>query len=122
MMEKNAGFSVRGNVFEGVVTSAKAPKTVTVVRETVQFVSKYERYQKSRSKIAAHVPDGVVVKEGDVVRIGETRKISKTKSFVVLAVLKKAGETRMVEEKSETGSPEKKKKHKSEEEEPDESH
>jgi small subunit ribosomal protein S17 len=80
---------VRGKVFEGKVTSAKSQKTVTVERAVVHFVPKYERYKKTRSKIKAHVPDSLKVKEGDWVRIGETRKISKTKSFVVLEVMKK---------------------------------
>ncbi len=89
---------VRGNVFEGTVISAKAPKTVTVVRNSVHFVSKYERYKKSRSKLKAHVPDGITVGEGDVVRCGETRKISKTKSFVVMEVVQKAPEKRLIED------------------------
>ncbi len=98
-MEKaiNAGIgktplTVRGKVFEGKVTSAKAQKTVTVERTVVHFVPKYERYKKTRSKIKAHVPDSIKVKEGDWVRIGETRRISKTKSFVVLEVMKRSEE------------------------------
>jgi small subunit ribosomal protein S17 len=102
MMEpKNENWPVRGNVFEGVVTSAKAPKTVTVRRDLVHFVSKYERYKKSSSKLKAHVPESMTVKEGDVVRIGETRKISKTKNFIVLEVLKKGEAKRSVEETSD---------------------
>lgn len=81
--------TVRGKIFEGKVVSAKAQKTVTVERAVVHFVPKYERYKKTRSKIKAHVPDHIPVKEGDWVRIGETRRISKTKSFVVLEVTKK---------------------------------
>jgi small subunit ribosomal protein S17 len=83
---------VRGKVFEGKVTSAKAQKTVTVERTVVHFVPKYERYKKTRSKIKAHVPDTIKVKEGDWVKIGETRRISKTKNFVVLEVMKKSEE------------------------------
>lgn len=93
MLEKTKKpFVVRGKIFEGRVTSAKAPKTVTVERSVVHFVPKYERYKKTRSKIKAHVPAEMVVKEGDWVRIGETRRISKTKNFVILQVLKKTGE------------------------------
>lgn len=84
---------VRGKVFEGKVTSAKAQKTVTVERTVVHFVPKYERYKKTRSKIKAHIPETVKVREGDWVKIGETRRISKTKSFVVLEVIKKGEET-----------------------------
>ena len=81
--------SVRGNIFEGKVVSAKADKTVAVERKLIQFIRKYERYKKIRSKIYAHNPVCKNAKEGDVVRVGETRKLSKTKSFVVLDVLGK---------------------------------
>ncbi|MBS3062086.1 MAG: 30S ribosomal protein S17 [Candidatus Diapherotrites archaeon] len=99
---------VRGNVFDGRVISAKAPKTVTVLRDTVHYVSKYERYKKSRSKVKAHVPDNFAVNEGDVVRIGETRKISKTKNFVVMQILQKAAEKRLIEDIKEEEKPKKK--------------
>jgi len=77
--------SVRGNKFVGVVTKAKMPKTVTVEWIRYVYIPKYERYEKRKSKVKAH--DELGVQEGDVVLIGETRKISKTKSFVVLKVL-----------------------------------
>ena len=79
--------AVRGNILEGIVISNKAMKTITVKRIITHYVPKYERYKKVVSKLKAHVPDGMVVKEGDKVRIGETRKISKTKNFVLLEVL-----------------------------------
>jgi len=80
-------YNVRGNIFEGIVVSAKADKTVTVERDITHFINKYERYKKVRTRIKAHNPESVNAKEGDRVRIGETRKISKTKSFVVMKVL-----------------------------------
>ncbi|MCR4335888.1 MAG: 30S ribosomal protein S17 [archaeon] len=83
------GYSVRGSIFTGKVVSAKAPKTVTIERKTTQYIRKFERYKKSKSKISAHVPQGMEIKEGDIIKIGETRKISKTKSFVVLEIVKK---------------------------------
>ena len=77
--------SVRGNVFSGTVVSAKADKTVTIEREIVKYVPKYERYKKVKSRVHAHCPECMNVNEGDIVTIGETRRLSKTKSFVVLA-------------------------------------
>jgi small subunit ribosomal protein S17 len=59
-------------------------------------VPKFERYKKVRSKIAAYNPDCIAAKEKDIVKIGECRKLSKTKSFVVLGIEKKAVE---IEEK-----------------------
>jgi small subunit ribosomal protein S17 len=87
--------SVRGNVFRGKVISAKADKTVSIERELIKYIPKYERYRKIRSKIAAHNPPCINAKEGDIVTVGETRKLSKTKSFVVLS---KIGQKKAVEE------------------------
>jgi len=87
--QESTGFSVRGSIFTGKVISTRAPKTVTVERKTIRHIPKYERYKKSKSKIKAHLPENIEIKEGDIVKIGETRKISKTKSFVVLEVIKK---------------------------------
>jgi small subunit ribosomal protein S17 len=81
-------YQIRGNIFEGEVISAKAQGTITVQRQLTHYISKYERYKKVYSKVKAHVPQGIEVKEGDKVRIGETRKISKTKNFVLMEVLK----------------------------------
>ena len=83
-------YPVRGNIFEGKVISAKANKTVTVERALTQYVQKYERYKKIKSKIKAHNPESINAKEGDIVQIGETRKISKTKNFVVMKIINEA--------------------------------
>ena len=83
-------YPVRGNIFEGKVVSAKADKTVTVQRVLTQYVQKYERYRKVKSKIKAHNPLSINAKEGDIVKIGETRKISKTKNFVVMEIIQEA--------------------------------
>ncbi|MFA5357944.1 MAG: 30S ribosomal protein S17 [archaeon] len=83
-------YPIRGDIFVGKVVSAKANKTVSVEREITHYVRKYERYKKVKSKISAHNP-GNIAKEGDIVRIGETRKISKTKSFAVMEVLNGKG-------------------------------
>ncbi len=94
VVEKVAGkeivYPIRGNIFEGKVTSAKADKTVTVEREVTQYVPKYERYKKIKSKIKAHNLLSINAKEGDLVKIGETRRISKTKSFVVMEIIGKS--------------------------------
>ncbi|NMA44218.1 MAG: 30S ribosomal protein S17 [Candidatus Diapherotrites archaeon] len=86
---KEKTYPIRGNIFEGKVTSAKANKTVTVERIISQYAPKYERYRKIKSKIKAHNPTSINAKEGDIVKIGETRKISKTKNFIVMEIIKK---------------------------------
>ncbi|MCX8190370.1 MAG: 30S ribosomal protein S17 [Candidatus Diapherotrites archaeon] len=79
--------NVRGDYLEGKVVSAKTKKTVTVERPLIKYIKKYERYAKARSRIHAHNPDCINAKVGDHVLIGETRKLSKHKSFVVLKIL-----------------------------------
>lgn len=79
----------RGNVFVGKVVGDKASKTVKVERTITHYVPKYERYRKVRSRIMAHNPACIGAKEGDMVIIEETRKISKTKAFVVSKIVSK---------------------------------
>lgn len=81
-------YPVRGNIFKGAVVSDKMDKSVVVERKLLKYIPKYERYARTKSRITAHVPDGMEVKTGDKVEIGETRKISKTKNFIVLKVEK----------------------------------
>lgn len=75
---------VRGRVLEGIVVSTKMQKTVKVKREYMWYVKKYKRYEIRTSKILAHLPGCIDVKEGDRVKIAECRPLSKTVSFVVV--------------------------------------
>jgi len=77
---------VRGQILEGIVTSNKAERTITVERSFYKFIQKYERYEKRKSKITAHKPDCIDVNIGDAVKIAECRPLSKTKQFVVVEV------------------------------------
>jgi len=75
---------VRGQIIEGVVISDKMNRTVTVKREYLYYLKKYERYEKRTSKIHAHNPPCIDAKVGDRVKIMECRPLSKTVSFVVI--------------------------------------
>lgn len=75
---------VRGKILEGIIVSLKMNKTATVMHEYAVFVRKYERYERRRRKIHAHLPPCLDVKVGDRVVIGECRPLAKTVSFVVL--------------------------------------
>ncbi len=79
--------SLHGRIFTGKVTSDKMHKTVTVFWERRVFVPKYERYDRKFSKIKAHNPECINAKTGDIVRIAETKPLSKTKNFVVIEIL-----------------------------------
>ena len=76
--------SVRGKLLSGVVISAKARKMVVVSREYPHLVTKYQRYERSRSQVHAYLPDCIEVAEGDSVTIAECRPLSKTVSFIVI--------------------------------------
>ncbi|MBD3398522.1 30S ribosomal protein S17 [Candidatus Micrarchaeota archaeon] len=84
--------SSRGARIVGRVVSDKNKKTVVVERDLMKKISKYKRMARERSRVQAHNPDEIEAKVGDIVRIGETRKISKTKSWIVLEVISKAEE------------------------------
>lgn len=79
--------SVRGRVLEGIVVSDRMMKTITVQIERFHFIPKYERYERRTSKIHAHNPPCINAKVGDKVKIMECRRLSKTKSFVVVEKL-----------------------------------
>lgn len=79
--------SIRGRVFTGTVIKDKMMKTVIVEWPRRELIRKYDRYMKKRSRVVAHNPKCLNARIGDKVRIAECRKISKTKSFVVLEVL-----------------------------------
>ena len=77
----------RGRVFTGTVVSSRMQKTVNVEWEWQNYLRKYERYEKRRSRVKAHNPSCINANEGDIVRIMECRPLSKTKNFVVVEVL-----------------------------------
>jgi len=80
----------RGRVLSGVVKSAKMQGTVTVEIGRMHLLRKYQRYEKRYTTIKAHSPKCMNVKEGEIVEVQECRPLSKTKSFVVVRVLRRA--------------------------------
>lgn len=81
-MEKK--LSLRGRTFVGTVVSTKMSKTITVEWERRRFIPKYERYEKRKSRVHAHMPEGAVALVGDTVKVMESRPLSKTKHFVFI--------------------------------------
>lgn len=84
----HGSLSTRGSQLEGRVVSAKAKKTAIVEIDYTRYIYKYERYLRKRSRIPAYNPDCISAKEGNIVSIAETRRLSKTKSFVVTGIVK----------------------------------
>jgi small subunit ribosomal protein S17 len=81
---------VRGSVIEGEVVSASMQKTVVVRRDLMHGDPKFERLLRVQRKYTVHAPPCLEIKVGDLVRIAECRPVSKTVSFVVVAVTKPA--------------------------------
>lgn len=75
---------VRGDIITGTVVSTKPTNTAIIERIIMQKNPKYERYMKKKARIAVHNPACLNVKVKDVVEAGECRKLSKTKSFVII--------------------------------------
>jgi small subunit ribosomal protein S17 len=88
--DKNCPFHgttrIRGKITKGLVVSKKSRNTVIIRQDYVQFVKKYQRYERRNSRLACHLPECLrnEINLGDLVRIGESRKISKTKAFIIL--------------------------------------
>ncbi len=77
-------FVTRGRTFTGKVISNKMAKTAKIQWDRRSYLYKYERYQKKRSAVMAHIPEGMVISIGDVVKIAECKPISKTKNFIII--------------------------------------
>ena len=72
---------------QGVVVSAKMTKTVIVSVSRRVKHGTYGKYITLRKKFACH--DELGVKEGDLVRIEETRRMSKSKRWRIAAKLER---------------------------------
>ena len=73
----------------GEVVSNKMNKTISVLVYRLVRHAKYGKYMKRTSIFKAH-DEKQVAKMGDIVRIKETRPLSKTKRFALLEVVETA--------------------------------
>ena len=89
--DKNCPFHgtlpIRGQILKGAVISHKMQDSISVKREFMHFVKKYERYEKRTSTYLAHCPPCIKLEVGDNIRIAECRPLSKTISFVAIEKL-----------------------------------
>jgi small subunit ribosomal protein S17 len=84
MLKRNARKS-----FRGVVVSTKMNKTAVVEVERKNLHPRFKKLVISHKKYHAH-DETSITKVGDIVRIVETRPISKTKFYRVQKILVKA--------------------------------
>ena len=76
---------LRGQMFECVVSGVGMQKTITIERNNVRYMKKYERFEKRTSTLSAHLPSCIGdIEVGDSVRVMECRPLSKTVSFCVI--------------------------------------
>ncbi|MBK8846747.1 MAG: 30S ribosomal protein S17 [Bacteroidetes bacterium] len=73
----------------GVVTSNKMEKTIVVAVERKVKHPKYGKFIKTTNKFKAH-DEKNTAGIGDIVRIMETRPLSKTKNWRLVEILEKA--------------------------------
>ncbi len=73
----------------GRVTSSKMDKTVVVTVDRLVRHPLYGKTIKKRSKLYAHDEENQC-NEGDIVRVMETRPLSRTKCWRVVEIIKKA--------------------------------
>ncbi len=82
----HGGLKVRGRLMTAKVIASKVSKTATVERSRRQYLQKFQRFERRRSRIRVHNPECIDAKEGDYVTIMESRPISKTKRFVIIQI------------------------------------
>lgn len=80
----HGSLKVRGQIIRGVVANDKMKGTIVVRKDYYQYLKKYERYEKRRTRLLAHNPACINAKVGDRVRIMECRPLSKVTNFVVV--------------------------------------
>jgi small subunit ribosomal protein S17 len=74
---------------QGVVTSAKGDKTITVKIDVVQRHRRYHKIMRSTQKLYAH-DEANNANEGDTVRVVECRPMSRSKRWRLTDVLERA--------------------------------
>jgi small subunit ribosomal protein S17 len=79
----------RPRVRQGVVTSAKGDKTITVKIDVVRRHRRYHKILRSTLKLYAH-DEANNAQEGDTVRVVECRPMSRTKRWRLTEVLERA--------------------------------
>ena len=81
---------VRGRLLSGKAVSTAGKGFAVVEMEYLHMVPKFNRGERRRSRVSAHVPPCIEVRDGDAVTLGECRPLSKTIAFVVVEARRRA--------------------------------
>ncbi len=85
-MSDNSQATTNASVLTGRVVSNKMDKSITVLIERLVRHPLYGKQLRRSTKIKAH-DENNVCQQGDLVRIKETRPISKTKAWTLVEVV-----------------------------------
>ncbi len=80
----HGNLKVRGRLLNGRAVSTAGKGFVVVEMQYLHMIRKYNRGERRRSRVSAHLPPCIDAKDGDQVTVGECRPLSKTISFVVV--------------------------------------
>jgi small subunit ribosomal protein S17 len=80
----HGGLKVHGRTFTGMVVRTSLGRNALVEWTWPRYNNKYERYEKKRTRVMAHNPSCIAAEKDDKVTLMESRKLSKTKSFVII--------------------------------------
>ena len=80
----HGSLKVRGRLLSGHAVSTAGKGFLVVEMEYLHMVRKFNRGERRRSRVSAHLPPCIEAAEGDRVTIAECRPLSKTISFVVV--------------------------------------
>jgi small subunit ribosomal protein S17 len=80
----HGSLKVRGRLLSGKAVSTAGKGFTVVEMEYLHMVPKFNRGERRRSRVSAHVPPCIEVSDGDSITLGECRPLSKTISFVVV--------------------------------------
>lgn len=80
--------AIRGRLLRGTINNMKMKRTLTIRRDYLHYIKKYNRFEKRHKNISAHVsPAFIDLNKGDTVLVGQCRPLSKTVRFNVLKVI-----------------------------------
>ncbi len=80
----HGSIKLRGRTFSGTLISKDTHNSAVVEWDRIIKIPKYERTEKKKSKVSVHNPPCIDAQKGDMVKIVETKPISKTKKFVII--------------------------------------
>ena len=89
MSEQQAATTTAERTLTGTVVSTKMQKTIAVTVERLVKHDRYGKYVRRTTKLLAH-DENSECKEGDLVDISETRRLSSRKAWRLVRVVKRA--------------------------------